>query len=538
MNPKKTKGDPPIGARFLFLLIPLFAALLLGTFAFAYPAQLRAALDQLHEAAPLANPTLTVSAKAGESLQLPQTVLQSLNAVGTAVTAVRYDTETADGIRIRLLSYDSGSPDGAFVLTDGRMPQNSAECVVVPLNQNTAADKSAQHAALGIEIGTAIRPCGANGDALISGQSGMPCMLTVVGIGENVLSALAPISTGDTRLLVYTTTADDWNNPDAGMQLYLTDCRADDPLTAVQSVCDATADERRAYRMALAEEQLQQCTAAAEEANNAVISHQITVQEIENRLDTANLRVAEAETNMMNAVAVLQAEQQEFVSDMEYNEYYALRQVDLIPRRDRAEEGYAKQEAVIAEMNTALHTAYDDRDATLAELHHANDILSSLQEEADRAHAELEKQQARLAQSSQAQPWMISVREQHSGYVALDAHAAAVQQRALLFAGIALLLFLVSTVAVYAVSHTVGYPVPRFILSSLTAALPGVFLGSCVLTVLWFSNTYPALTDAVTLSHLTSDTLILGAAAVLLTVLFCAALSALGCRVQRIRQSQ
>ena len=184
------------------------------------------------------------------------------------------------------------------------------------------------------------------------------------------------------------------------------------------------------------------CTALAEEADNAVISHQITVQEIENRLDTANLRVAEAETNMMNAVAVLQAEQQEFVSDMEYNEYYALRQVDLIPRRDRAEEGYAKQEEVIAEMNTALQTAYDDRDATLAELHHANDILSSLQEEADRAHAELEKQQARLAQSSQAQPWMISVREQHSGYAALDAHAAAVQQRALLFAGIALLLFL------------------------------------------------------------------------------------------------
>lgn len=536
----KTQTNPtglPVGIRFSFLLIPLFAAVVLGTSALAYPAQIETALGQLHASAPLANPTLTVSSGDGSPLSPAPEVLSALRAVGTTTQVDLYDTETADGIRIRLLSFEDGMTDGAFTLKDGRMPQNSTECVVVFLNSAAQNRDLPYNAYTGVGIGSAIRPCGEDGTVLISGQNNSPCMLTVVGIGENALSALAPVSDNDVHMLVYTTSADSWHNPDMTAQLYLTDCTADDPIAAVQSVLDSTAALQQAYRTARADEQLVHCSAAAEEADQAILSHQITVQEIENRLDTANLRVTEAENNMMNAIAVLQAEQQAFVSDMEYNEYYALRQVDLIPRRDRAEEGYAKQEAAIAQMYDALQAAYDDRDAIRAELDHANALLISLQADADLVHTELETQQRLTEQSARTQVWNITTAEQHSGYAALRSHTATIRNMALLMSAIALSIYLVGSITLYAVSQSVTYSAFRTLFSAVLIAVPAIFFGGCLLTKRIFDYSYPALRDTLIIPLSIGDILITGSFILLFSALIGAGISAVGRRLQQFHIS-
>ena len=477
----------PIGIRFLLLLIPLFAAIAMSAFALVYPGQINAGLSTLELAAPAANPEVCVMTTDGEALLLPPETMTALAAVGEITPVHCLDTDGADGTSMRLLSMDAAALARAAYLIDGRMPQNETECIVVPLDTAETA------------IGAAIRPCLTDTDD--------PLTLTVVGIGENVHATLAPLTEDGTRFLVLTLpeTADAAQIP--VNTLYLSDCKTEDPIADVRAAYASTADARVKLQADNASAELKQHTEAAEEADNAILAHRITVQAIENRLDTAQLCVDELETNMMDAVAAVQAERQAFVSDMEFNEYYSLRQVDLIPRRDRAEEGFVLQEEAIEEINGQLLTAYAERDRIRAELARAQETAAQLEEAAVLAQKTLDEHRALAAQPNTAQEWSITAREDAPGHVRLTAHAAEQQTRMLLFAIIAFLVFTGVSVPVFARSKTSWCPTLRFALISGVIALPALFLGACILTRHVFGYHFPSLAASMPLQVFSPDTI-------------------------------
>lgn len=474
-------SDKHVGIRFLFLLIPLFAAAVCASFALSYPGQITAALDAYNYPNSLANPQLTVSGIA----VIDDALISDVIEISPYNPAVCYDAQTADGKKIRLINIGYGAVTLALHMTDGYPPQLTPyECAVVALSPNTAP-----------AIGTVIRPCDENGEALLSAD-GTPSMLTVVCIGENIHSALSPITDSAVDYLVYTVSDEAWHTEDAVNCLLLDGIRTDDPYADVQALYRKHADAQTAYLAAQTEARRTELLTNAEEADNAVLAQEIVLQNLDNRLDTANLRISELENQMMDAAASLQAEQQQFVSDMEYNEYYALRQVDLIPRRDRAEEGYAKQEAAIEAINEELHTAYAERNQIAAEHAAAEQIRTALQEASDTIHAELK---ALNQQVNTARPWDIVLAEQHPAYVTLTDHAASVRQTALLWSVIAAAVFLIGSITVYTVSRCAVWSAARFAVTAILISVPAVLFGSCILTNTVFSYHFPALTDTIKL---------------------------------------
>ncbi len=473
-------SDRSVGIRFLLLLIPLFAAVICAAFAILYPVQIASALDTYNYRSPLGNPQLCISGIA----VIDDALISDVTEISPCTRAVCYDTQASDGMKIRLIDIGYGAITLPFSMTDGHFPQSPTDCAVVALSPNTAP-----------AIGSAIRPCDENGEVLLS-DDGTPCTLTVVGVGENIHSALAPITDSAIDYLVYTVSDEAWHTEDAVNCLLLDGCHTDDPYAAVQTLYQKHADAQTAYLAAQTEERRTELLVAAEEADNAVLAQEIVIQNLDNRLDTANLRVKELETNMMDAVTILQAEQQEFVSDMEYNEYYALRQVDLIPRRDRAEEGYAKQEAAIDAINAELNAAYAERDLIAAEHTMAEKTLADLQESADTAHAALESLKNQQQNTSS---WDIVPAEQHPGYTVLNTHAAFARQTALLWCAIAAAVFLIGSITVYSVSRCAVWSAAHFSVTAVLISIPAALFGGCILTNAVFSYMFPALTDTLSL---------------------------------------
>ncbi len=470
------RHTPLLSAAVILAAVLLFAASVCAAFAVSYPGQINTAFNTLDSAAPLANPTLCISGIAVTD----DALIADISEIGDHTPAVCYDTETADGMTVRLISIGHAGITDALQMTDGSLPQSPTDCAVVALTRSTAP-----------AIGSAIRPCDENGVALLSAD-GTPCTLTVVGIGENIHSALSPITDPSVDYLVYTVSDEAWHTEDAQSCLFLTACRTDDPFSAVQALRLKHADAQTAYLAARAEEHRAALLSAAAQAEDAVTDQQVTVQSLDNRLDTANLRVTELENRMMDAVAALQAEQQQFVSDMEYNEYYALRQVDLIPRRDRAEEGYAKQEAVIDALHAELLTAYADRDAIAAEHADADAVLTALQNTADEALAALDQFDSQP--QIRAAAWEITRAEQQSGIAALTAHAGEQTENAWLLCGIFSAVFFIGSILCYAVSRRTMLTAGQLSLLAVLTAVPAVLFGGCVLTGAVFAHTYPALT--------------------------------------------
>ena len=495
-------SDNAVGIRSLFLLIPLFAAAVCAAFAISYPRQITSALDTYTYHSSLGNPQLCISGIA----VLDDALISDITEIGPYTPAVCYDAQTADGKKIRLMNIGCSAIAMAFDITDGYVPQLTPyECAVVELTPGTAP-----------AIGSAIRPCDENGEVLLSAD-GTPCTLTVVGIGENILSALSPISNPTVDYLVYTVSDEAWHTEDAVNCLFLDGCYSDDPYAAAQELNRKHSDVQTAYLAAQAEKTRTDLLAAAETADNAILAQEIVVQNIDNSLDTANLRVAELETRMMDAVAALQAEQQQFISDMEHNEYYAVRQVDLIPRRDRAEEGYAKQEAVIDGIHGELQTAYAERDAIAAERDAAVQTLAELHSAAEQTHAALDAMDSEP--QIRAVSWDITTAEQEPGTAAMYAHTASLAKSAWLLCIALAAVFFIGSIFVYSVSRRAVISPSHFAVSALLAALPAVLFGACVLTDLVFAHTFPALTGTFALTGFSPLTLLLLPITALLAVL-------------------
>ncbi len=511
-NIMSKSSDRPVGIRYLLLLIPLFAAVICASFALSYPKQIERVLTSLKEATPLANPQLYIIG----NTTADNALLSDLANVGDVTSAVICDTEAVDGTSLRLTAMSDDDLEKAFRLTDGRMPQAEHECVVVALYPTAAP-----------AIGAAILPCGDDGTVMLSSDGKTPCMLTVVGIGENTLSALASIAESSAGLLVYTEGNTLWNNTDAKSCLLLTDCTVPDPFSAVQNVCRKHSDAQSAYLAAQIAQNRISLLTAAEAADNAVTEQEIIVQNLDNQLDTATLRASELETEMMDAVAVLQAEQQQFVSDMEYNEYYALRQVDLIPRRDRAEEGYAKQEAVIAALNDELHVAYAERDAIAAERNAAVITLTAMQTAAEEALAALKD--AELQTETPAVSWDITHAEQEAGTAALMQHASSNEKIAWMLSAALAAVFFIGSIIVYAVSRRTGFTAIPYSVIALLCAIPAVLFGGCVLPGAVFTHVFPASAEIFVRTSLTPTVLLL----LPITALLAALSAALGHRIHK-----
>lgn len=496
MKTKNSRTDTAVRIRFYLPLIPLFAAVVYAAWSLTYPTQITHTLDALYDRTPLSVPDVMIGTDDGSAPLADADTLSALAALTApehSVTPVTYcDAWNADGMQLRLISMASDVLGSAVILTDGRMPQNSSECII-----------AAAQPVPGYEIGAAIRPCGKDGIPFLSAENASPRTLTVVGIGMNAQTVLAPLTDGEIGILVYTADTVGLQDAETKELLYLPGCT---DVTAVSAIAEASIEARTAMRAALAQSSLDAAQQDMEAAEHALMTHQITVQAIANRLETAELRVTEAESNMMKAVAEVQAERQEFVSDMQYNEYYALRQVDLIPRRNRAEEGFAKQEAVIAQINDTLHAAYIDHEAIRAQLTESHAILDELQAEADSANAVYESALTASQQQTGAQTWIVTAKETVSAHRTLTGHAAAWQSKTALYAVLCTVLFVLLTAAAYARPCGKAWSVMQYALLTAGIGIPAVLLGGCVLTALVYSYTYPALSAASALEPFHADT--------------------------------
>ncbi|MBQ7983468.1 MAG: hypothetical protein IJ302_07855 [Clostridia bacterium] len=498
----------------------LLVVLLLGTvcaaFCVTYPGHIRATLAALDAQTPASVPDAAVYTLQGDGALDTADTLGALSALGAVHSVTVCISDDADGTRLLLAAPADGLQEtpGLFTLTDGRMPQNESECVVV------LQDEAAR--AL-YEIGAAVRPVdGAGADG--------HCVLTVVGIGTNTLDTLAPLSESAWQVLVFTPSASLWGGfADAASVLLLTD-GAEGTVTAeaIRKIEDETASARNAVLQANAQDALLQLTSAAQEADNALTAQQIALQEITNRYETVLLRVAEAEANLLAANDALQKEQQEFVSDMEVNEYYAVRQVDLIPRRTLAEEGYAKKQAEIDLITASLHAAYADRNTVSAELAAAEVRLASLTAAAEAAHAALDAAEA--AGTNGAAPWQIRLRSEETAHLTMTASAHMARRSGILPSAAVLLLTWGAVFGICFFGRYTRSDVYRFTFMALPAVLLGILLGAYILPTFCFRTQFPALT-AVTLQLFDGGSAVACVGLFVLLVLLTAGAAAAGAAV-------
>ena len=474
------------------LLIGILLSTALACYTTAFPVHIQKTLSTLDAQAPLAAPDAWITAD-GASLTLADETASALAAIGSVTKAVTLDADSAGGVRLRLTALPAETLSNAFVLTDGRMPQNETECVIVPCG--AGADNLCK-------IGAAVRPLAENGNPLTASYSSGhtdTVILTVVGIAENAVSATAALSDMTYQALIYCADTTAWITLAQTEECLLLNAPYADTATLrqkLEAVYMDNRDRQTAVMRTEAEVALAECQQAAETAADRVTAQQIALQEVTNRCDTALLRVSEAEENLLVANNALQLEKQEFVSDMEINEYYALRQTDLIPRRNLAEESYAEKQAEIDALAETLHEAYADRDAVAKELSYAQEQLELLISEQEQADTQLAEAKARAAEITAA-PWQITLRTEESGCSALLALAD--RESAACMVPVVLLSIL-TVFAIFLVFFAAGFRRSvgiTFLTACIPAALLGVLSGTCILPSVRFPYVYPALAHAV-----------------------------------------
>ncbi len=468
----------------LLLLIPLLAAVILGAFGFSVPVRTAKLLEAANASAPLANPTLTLL-----GVQHADTAsANALSALGSVCRASVLDTKSIDGTRIRLIETDPFQPEQMLVLTEGRMPQNDRECVIVP-----CADTPLPLC----QIGAAVRPCRTDGSILsypITEDSPAPFVLTVVGIGRNVLSDTASLSQAQTQAYVYTSADLTAVSENTVQMLYLTEYTASTPIKqAVFRVYESSDDARAAELRAHLEAVLSAAKEAAERADDALTDQEILVREAENSIAIAELRIRESEDALITALTTLLAEKQEFVSNMEVNEFYAIRQVDLIPRRDRAEEGYAKQQAVIDGITAELNDAYAERNAVQRTLDERTSVLNQKTAELASANAAYAAASAALEANAPLAAWEIVARGDEPAHAALTASAAGTRRAALIAACVLAAVTLIGLTLVLARQSLMPRNLVPLLPMLALIGVVGAIIGAGILPSVHFSLSFPAL---------------------------------------------
>ena len=397
-----------------------------------------------------------------------------------------YTTRSAEELSdlAALYTVDAARAGGFYTLREGRMPQNAGECVV------------SKARGLFYEIG----------DTLVLWMNDTPIYsLTVVGIADDVDSMLSAFADEEAMTLVPALHIYRPKTDDVGAL-----SKAANYIAAIPNANDVkkTADDLALYVKAKQEGQSQTTFTPDEDAirfaQESLNDAQIKRMRIENQITSLDAAATEAETAYLKASAELEAERQEFVSNMERHEAVRANQTHLITRKEAAEEAFAKKQAEIDQIYQNLTDIYAERDA----LRHAHAEAEQIALEAEQTLKKLKTGEPSNEQSALIAEWIVTMpRDSEAGdlmYTAL-LHADKSLSGGFLAAAVFCILLTVASVLFWRGKWGAGEvlsvkkgtsDIITLVLYTLFTACSGVALGGFVLPQWKFGGAYPTFDGA------------------------------------------
>ncbi len=444
---------------------------LTGAYTLRLPAVMQSQIDAIDAIAPLSAPHAVLSVS-DDDLILSDKAEAALRGIGTPIRASVMQYTAADGQNYDLLALPQTHLSDAVTLTEGRMPQNETECIVVPLTG----------------CGTVCKI----GAAVLLPTDGACSLYTVVGIGTDRHAELKHLSGTDRHARILTTDTAAWCDAAdaADVVLLSTDNAAyTKDAQALHYAVSAVEKDCYAEQLSVLTDALQTAYDTAEqavwEADEAVHRCEISILDAENKYNTAALRASEAENELLAASNALETERQQFYSDMETYEYYSSGQLALINRRDLAEESFAEQKAALVQLEAALAQAYAARDAANAYLLEMQAPLAALLAKQAAAHAALDRCGIHLQSDMTVPSWSISLRTEEPDYIAAVQRTEAAQQAALPYLIVsAVLVAVLSCTLIRLGSHRKQY-LAVTVCAVLASGILGAVLGVTVMPT-WF----------------------------------------------------
>ncbi len=468
MKPLKTVFEHNLPSVCVLLCAALLVVSMTGAYICRLPSAAKAQIATADGIAPLAAPTAVISASdPQEELILSSKAADMLSEHGTVVCASFMETRTEDALSLSFLALPQTYLSDAVRLHTGRMPQNETECVVVPLS---AGGDTLSH------IGAAV--------AVPAGDT--VSLLTVVGIGENRHALLSHLADSGLHAQILTTDTAAWcDTSDAAVAVLLSDAHTGHLHETIKNIeYDCASEQLNAY-LASMQSAYDAAQAEADDAAEAVHAGEIAVLDAENKYNTAVLRASEAEANLLAAQDALDAERQQFYSDMETYEYYSSGQLALIKRRDLAEESFAEQEAAIAALLTALNEAYAARDTAAAYLREQNALQSVLLQTEAEAYSRLDRVSGYLTDDRIAPVWEVRLRTEEQDYLAAGARVRDARMEVLPYLCVSALLAVLLGTLLF--RHTPnGKTRLHYGLCALCSTALGALIGGLLLPV-WFT---------------------------------------------------
>lgn len=381
----------------------------------AYAASRIAALDQC---APLSAPDAVISCDDGSSLIVSDAAKTAFSALGTYYLCIVSDvfvteTDHADtSAKYRICALPKEMLTRVCILTDGRIPEENTECILLPLQSIHAVSVDDT-----VTVSTAASAISASE---ISEVNPIPSYtLHVTGIGANSISILSPLTDTeiDGILLVDEKTILPQTLNSQTILCLFSETKNENALTdAISSIYKNTYSAQLAAAADALSAQDQQRKEAFHTAETQCSEQAVAVQSAYNQWKTAALRAEEAEHALLSAMDTLESERQQFYSDMEIYEYYTSDQLPLILRRDAAEERFAKQETEIADLREALAHAQTALGTAEANLNAEKEQLAILTK-AKEAAEEAQNRAAAEAPTEQHVPaWHVTKRTEETGY--------------------------------------------------------------------------------------------------------------------------
>ncbi|MCQ2432065.1 MAG: hypothetical protein MJ175_05605 [Clostridia bacterium] len=469
---KKRAGLLPEHVWLWLLFLILLSAVCTAAYT-VFPIRAGEAGENLRAVTPTAIPDLLICS---DTPFVPED-LQKFRTCGTLLEIDGRETVTAEhgldssGEPYLVLSASFTAENSLFRLSEGRMPQNDSECVV--LRTSAAGLGSVLH---------------------VSTDSGTVLTLTVVGTADNALNTFAPyLADADNRLqLIYTR--------DAALSGAAAFLLTEDTGAASDTITEYALGRDSADSAALAvfrEEKAAADVRRKEELDNIVSSCQAQLDALRRTLSEEESAIQAQNEALLALIDDLSAARQAFYSEMEKLEYLATNQVGMITQRDKAETEFAAAQAEIDRQQAALDRSYSDYAALQLHAAAAEDALRAA-EEARQSWSPADD--SNLSQNG----WQVlRPAAENSGYAQyLDRVAS---ERNIFFLPM-LVLILCSAVLSFAAGAFVirraaysGREILWFVLCASAAVLIGTVIGAQIVPQLRFERAFALLSEHIML---------------------------------------
>ena len=351
-----------------WLLCFVFLTVLTAAVYMSFYPRTEAAVGTVSDKTPGAIPELLISS----DVPFDAETLAFLETLGSSVVTAGADSGfSSSGKRCFVCSPDADYTrmTDYFVLTDGRMPQNETECVILPLNG--AKER----------IGDVL--CLGNGTYTIVGcaENCRSCFSVYSRIDESLAVREDPITYTDADCILYTV-----GDALPGSIAFVSGCR---DLSAAAKRAEAFASEHwDAYRarMAAATE-----TALAERREKAkVLDDQITaltedLAGLENTLARTEIGIAQTESRVLDLDRTLQKEIQDFNTEMERQENHSANEVNMIEQKKKAQVRFDAMQTELDDARKKLNGLYDTKEAVLLKIGQTEELLEQKRTEASTA---------------------------------------------------------------------------------------------------------------------------------------------------------